>query len=214
MLSGADWRADAGDERGPCIWTSSTGRSCGLAQTSFRSSGMWCRRCPPSPPGGRPADGCAIRRRAASADVRFLPSVGMSRNRNAGGVRHVAPRTPCRTSRNAARRPFRDANLALFQAQGRLPSLADLRADAGDERAVGMWSSSIARSSGAVRTWRRRSGMSSVGGTARVAPAGVRFLPSVGTSRNRSAEGIPCSLGPGTPRRISRNAAARTFWER
>jgi hypothetical protein len=84
-----------------------------------------------------------------------------------------------------------DANLVPLQAQGRLPSLADLRAPAGDGRAADICLSSTVRSSGTSRTWCRRSGMSSVGGTARASLADVRFLPSVGTGRNRSAALVP-----------------------
>src|SRR5262249_706321 len=90
-----------------------------------------------------------------------------------------------------------DAILVPLQAQGSLPSLADLRADdAGDASAAGIWTSSTGRSSGTSRTWRRRLSMSPVGGTARAALADVRFLPSVGTRGNRSAEGVPRSAAP------------------
>jgi hypothetical protein len=47
----------------------------------------------------------------------------------------------------------------LLQAQGRLPALADLRADAGENRAVGIWASSTGWSSGAARTWCRSLGI-------------------------------------------------------
>jgi hypothetical protein len=69
------------------------------------------------------------------------------------------PGMPCRMSRNAAR-ALRDANWAMFQAQGPMPSLADWRAGAGAERAAGICLSRTDRSSGAARTRRRSSGRS------------------------------------------------------
>ena len=89
---------------------------------------------------------------AAASSVRLFPSVGTSGNRSAGVVlRSAAPGMPCRISRNAARRPFWDAILALLQAQGPLLALADLRADAAAKRGFGIFASSTGRSSGVAR---------------------------------------------------------------
>jgi hypothetical protein len=88
-----------------------------------------------------------------------------------------------------------DANLAPLQAQGRLPSLQPLRADAGDNRAADICLSSTGRPSGVARTWRRRPGISAGGGRrrgARAAPAGDEraacIWPSSTARSNGSAQ--------------------------
>jgi len=145
MLSVADWRADAGDERGSCSCVSSTARPSGAPRTWRRRYGM------PS------VGGTAC---ASLGDVRLLPSVGTGRNRSAGVVPcQAAPGIPWHTSHNAARRPLGDANWAPLQAQGRLPSLADLRADAADKRAACICSSSTGCSNGAAQAGRCSRGM-------------------------------------------------------
>jgi hypothetical protein len=178
---------------------------------------------PCATPGGPPPDGRAVRRCIASAGVSCSPCAGMSENRSGGPS--ATPGMPCRTCRNAAR-AFRDANLAVLQAQVPLPSLADLRADAGDKRATDIWASSTARSCGSARTWRHSRDMSCrrcpaplsgglpADGRAirrRVASAGVSCPPFASIGGNRRPEVVLRSAAAEMPCRTSCNAARRPF---